>query len=610
MIEKLPKLKKFFLNQKILIGISFLVGLVLGYILGIFRIHTFLSFPKISINFSWLIDFINHPFFQTHSSYTLGVAISAVAIIVAFIQFMSGKNEFRFQLRVRLRKVALFLALASLILVFLGEIEIAGRPFLFEIIGAILMVSSIAFYLYIITTPLRKISPKGIKMLRRLLIGAVANSRVNKLSVANEIETIFDSLLDISLSNKEAQRIFIEDFGSDDLLKHFSESGYIFDTTINFLRDTIEQNNHTSAEHIELFTTRLMIRSIENERSFLNMFIAEKIYPDMRFPLDEIMLKCNNTKVISAILGETMWNSFRQLSKKGQLRYISLASRYFRTVYRENNHHSLGADGYAKNYEINIPLVRSFYSQTKHFFDSSRTDDFQHKMELIDSIHWIGHSYLFGVRTSDKPDELKKATGKFIYEILESFIAWNKIGEEYDHSVYFNFHQLHNEFLEVSDGRENNIAYNEFIIRLKNKVIGTPVDDRDDRSWGVNYKGYFPEMILVYFHMFGFYLFSESRNEQQDTDLHLPIIMKLSEAFPRLYDGFKQEFYDAENLPQEKEEKLKEQGRKIIDQFLTKNMVYNREENSLSYYYSGNIHNSKIFLNDVKTNQKIEPKKL
>jgi len=271
------------------LAISFLAGVLLGYILGLFKIHAYIPLHKISINFSWLIDFINSPFFQTHSSYTLGVAISAVAIIVAFIQFMSGKNEFRFQLRVRLRKIALFLALASLLLVFLGELEVADRPFLFEIIGAIAMVASIALYLYVITAPLRKVSPEGIKILRRLLIGAVANSSVNKLSVANEIETIFDSLLDISLSNQDAQRMFIEDFGSDDLLKHFSESGYIFEMTINFLRDTLEQANNTSTEHIELFTTRLMIRSLENDRSFLNMFISEKIYPDMRFSLDEIM---------------------------------------------------------------------------------------------------------------------------------------------------------------------------------------------------------------------------------------------------------------------------------------------------------------------------------
>jgi hypothetical protein len=54
MFEKLSKLKKLLSSQKALVGISFLVGLILGHILGNFRIHTFLSLPKISLNFSWL----------------------------------------------------------------------------------------------------------------------------------------------------------------------------------------------------------------------------------------------------------------------------------------------------------------------------------------------------------------------------------------------------------------------------------------------------------------------------------------------------------------------------------------------------------------------------
>jgi len=44
---------KIFSSKKILAGINFLIGLILGYVLGIFRIHTLFSFPKISINFSW-----------------------------------------------------------------------------------------------------------------------------------------------------------------------------------------------------------------------------------------------------------------------------------------------------------------------------------------------------------------------------------------------------------------------------------------------------------------------------------------------------------------------------------------------------------------------------
>jgi len=54
MFGKALKFKTYLSSKRIPIGISFLVGLVLGYILGIFRVHTLFSLPKISIDFSWL----------------------------------------------------------------------------------------------------------------------------------------------------------------------------------------------------------------------------------------------------------------------------------------------------------------------------------------------------------------------------------------------------------------------------------------------------------------------------------------------------------------------------------------------------------------------------
>lgn len=43
-------------SKKFLVGISFLIGLVLGYVLGFFKIHSLLPYtlPKFSIDFSWL----------------------------------------------------------------------------------------------------------------------------------------------------------------------------------------------------------------------------------------------------------------------------------------------------------------------------------------------------------------------------------------------------------------------------------------------------------------------------------------------------------------------------------------------------------------------------
>lgn len=52
--NKIWNIKNYFSSKRITIGVSFLVGLILGYILGILRVHSFFSFPKISFDFSWL----------------------------------------------------------------------------------------------------------------------------------------------------------------------------------------------------------------------------------------------------------------------------------------------------------------------------------------------------------------------------------------------------------------------------------------------------------------------------------------------------------------------------------------------------------------------------
>jgi len=599
MLEKLPKLKKFLLNQKTIIGISFLVGLVLGYILGIFRVHTFLSFPKISINFLWLNDLVNNPIWETHSSYTLGVAITAIAIVVAFIEFISNRRELRFSLNYRKRKFALWLAISSIALVFLGEIDgfFLGYPFIFEIGGAVFMISAIAIYLYVILNPLKRLNKKQISILQDILAGTLSNSHLDKSQTIRGCVELFENLLDFSLDDKAMQNIFRNDFASDIFLKHFSESYFVFGRTIDFYREKKKESKH-DLYHIEFFLKRLMTKSLENSDSFLNMFIEQKIYPNALFCLDDVMIKEKDSSVLQVLFGEYRFN---RLDDVGQLNYIALVARYFRLVYQENNHVSLKND-YQKNYELNDNLIGIFFNEIGDFFESCFD---QKQLEtLLDKVEGFGWHYEWGVRTKDKSEEVRKKTGEFLHHLFYNFISKYKI--ENEEIFRLKVHQLYNHFLEIQEnGFENNIAYGVFVEKLKEKILGEGKD-----GYMPNYMGYFPAMILVYFYMFGFYAFSENQNEAQAKDLHVPIFSKLAEAFPKLYQGFKQEFYDADKLPEGKKELLEKQGREILDKFLKKNMVYNFEENSLSYYYSGNIHSAKIFLNDVKTNQKIEPKKL
>lgn len=552
----------------------------------------FLSVKCFVINI--LNNILHSSLWSDHSSYNLGVAITAIAIIVAFIEFISNKDELKFKLNYKKRKVALFFGILSIVLTFLGEFELFNKPFVFEISGAVSMLVAIVIYLSLITKPLKKIGPEKLKIFQNILKGVLSNTYSDKLKIVKGTIELFENLLGLSLTNENAKSIFRIDFASDIFLKYFSESGYIFDRTIEFYIDKTKESKN-DLYHIEIFLKRLFVKSLENEESFLNMFLGEKIYPEALFYLDEVLLKEKNNKIFNVLFKETGFNSFNDIGKSN---YMKLVNRYFRLIYQENNHVSF-KNGYKKNYDFNDNLIAIFLKEINGFFESC----FEQKqlkifLDKLDRISWY---YRWGIKTEDKSDEIKTKVGEFLYDIFYSFISKYKIEDE---DIFrLESHNLYDHFIEIQEnGTENNVAYNIFVNKIKGKII--------DDKFGANFKGYYPAIILIYFYIFGFNLFSENRNEIEDKKLHISVLSKLSESFLKLYNGFKQEFYDTKTLPKDKEEKLKQQGRKILNDFLKDNMVYNFEENSLSYYYSGDIHSSKIFLNNVKKDQKIEVEKI
>lgn len=574
------------------------MGLILGYtnITGFFSFFYSLKFQSF---FLWFNTLIINPIWKTHSSYSLGVAITAIAIVVAFIEFISNKRELRFSLNYKKRRVALWIAIASIVLTFFGELDglFLGYPFIFEISGAILMFVAIAMYLHVILNPLKKLNKKQIPILQDILAGTLSNSQLDKTQTIRGCIELFDNLLNLSLENEDVQKIFKNDFASDIFLKHFSESYFVFGRTVEFYVEKRKEGRYV-LDHIEFFLKRLMTKSLDNNESFLNMFIGEKIYPNALFCLDDVMIKEKDGLLLRVLFGEYRFNG---LDSGGQLNYIALVTRYFKLVYQKNNHVSLEV-GYQKNYELNDKLIEVFFKEIGGFIESCY--DQKQLVALMDKVEGFGWCYAWGVRTKDKSENVRKNTGKFLYHLFYNSISKYKIDNE--EIFRFKVHQLYDYFLEMQENSvENNVAYSSFVEKLKEEILGEGED-----GYMPNYKGYFPAMILVYFYMFGFYAFSEKQNEAQANDLHIPIFSKLAEAFPKLYQGFKQEFYDAKVLPEGKKDLLEKQGREILDQFLKKNMVYNFEENSLSYYYSGNIHSSKVFLNEVKVNQKIEPKQI
>lgn len=540
-----------------------------------------------------LHNILHNPIWSGHSSYNLGVAITSIAIIVAFIEFISNKDELKFKLNYEKRRIALIFAFFSIVSTFLSEF-FSNMSFAFDIFGAVLMIFAISIYSYVIITPLKKIKPKKVKIFQNILNGVLSNTYTDKLKIVEGSINLFESLLELSLKNKNVKDIFKNDFTSSIFLKYFSESGYVFDKTIKFYIDNIKEGKN-DLFYIEIFLKRLFVKSLENKESFLNMFVSEKIYPKSLFYLDEVLLKEKNIKIFNILFRGIRFNDLNDI---GKLNYMELVNRYFRLIEEENNHFSY-EDGYKKNYDFNDELIQIFFKEIKEFFESCYE---QKQLELfLDKLDRIAWYYRWGIKTEDKSEDTRKKAGEFLYNIFYQLIIKYKIKDEF--TFRSRIHNLYDYLIEIQEnGIKNNIAYDVFANKLKEKIISDKLS--------ANYKGYYPAMILVYFYIFGFYIFSENHNKTEDSKLHIPILSKLSESFPKLYNGFKQEFYDAKKLPKSKEEKLKQQGRKTLNDFLKDNMIYNFKENSLSYYYSGDIHSSKIFLDNIKQNKKIEVEKI
>src|ERR1035437_5856751 len=257
--------------------------------------------------------------------------------------------------------------------------------------------------------------------------------------------------------------------------------------------------------------------------------------------------------------------------------------------------------GYEKKVDYNDKLIKTFFEDIKSFFESSfDQDNLKLLFSALGNMSW---DYRWAVRTNDKSEYLRKKTGIFLYDVLHSTISKYKI--ETEDIFRLNLLELFDKYIEVQEnGSVGNVAYSEFVEKVKEKIIGSK---REPMS---NSQGYYPAMIRVYFYIFGHQLFSGTVNDHQKKNLHLPILLVLKVSLPKLYNGFKQEFFDVESLPKGKEEKLQKDGRKIISNFLPENVNYDFSNNSLTYYYSGRNHGSRILLDIIKEDADIVVEKV
>ncbi len=522
------------------------------------------------------------------STYNLGIAISAFAIVVAFIEIISLKNNLKIRIYYKKKNLALSFAIISIFLSFIAEFF--HNSFILNITAAVFMVASISLYLWLIY-PIKNIRIKNIEKLKRVLDGFLPNKFAHGNSeIIKDVIAIFDDLLDISLKHKEAAGLFSRYFSSKIFLDYFSQSGYIFSKTLMFLLKN-------DSREVKYFFERLFLASLDNQDSYLNIFINEDIYPNT---LDDFDIALLDNRNIIKLLDRLEFNISYSLNVKGQISFLKIVERYFSLIHNFNECAEYPKKENCKiKYKLNDDLVIFFFNSIEGILSSIYKASENEKKETINRIKNSLHSYNYCINFKQKSEVIRKKAGEFLYKLYEEMLVnydLNNTEKEFEYG-----HLLYELYSNLTDRGHDKVAQTIFLEKLKEKIVSD--------EWGSNIRGWYPAIILIYWYLFGMSIFGRNTALNEPVDVHIEILSKLAEAFPKLYDGYIRNFYNAKTLPVEKKKYLKEKGQKILRDFLLTYMEYNRKENSLSYYFgfgdkiSGG---TKILLDKVKKDRKID----
>jgi hypothetical protein len=372
------------------------------------------------------------------------------------------------------------------------------------------------------------------------------------------------------------------------VISNLCKSGALLNQVIIFCANNYNQNKH-KIYHTILFLKKSITESLENKDSFLVRTINESIFPNSLSFLDELLFDEKSKNLNLELWSDCPYNSGLEFKSN----YMKVVKRYFSLIFTMN----MNADREKNNkiYKLDKNIINVFFKEIEKFFQpsTSQTD----KDKLLDELNEISSEYNY---IGNHPKEIQEIIGEYFYKILYNFISFYETKEENDESLRLKLHFLYDNFIDKFGDNKDIEAEKKFKDLLKNKIV----EDRFS-----NIRGCFPAMIIIYFYLYGHYIFTDNIKSSDLKDFHVPILQGIAISFPKLYSGFVYEFFDKESLPEDKAEKLKIKGAEIIRKFLPHNIHYDFEKNTLTYYYTGDLSASIIDLNKVKSEGKIETTK-
>lgn len=524
--------------------------------------------------------------YTDHFLFNLETAVSSLAVIIAIYVLLL---ERRFRVRVfgikkaRLKRAG-YLVLSIIFLVFIGAtlsyvpgvpLPLVGYPIFWEILAFFILVYTI-FQAIDLMKPVRKLTKIQAE-------GLIKSSCYDTLSyhgsvdlMVKEADYFWTDFLKKSLTNKDLKRILIEDFTNEDFLKIAVKSQYILMQTVEVLGETKPTEN---TSHIKDYLRTFFLFSMVAEDSVVSNDLKSSYKPITQHII-------RKRKLASVIFGDSADLFFlRQDLKDDRLSVLERFVEIFRLYLGKQYHHTEDKSGYINLIQADVlKNLLEFFNESLRYLKNSERADFMRKF-----------SFLF-IDLKNLSQDKSEILADGIYEILETYASVKEFSKDSENERQLCI-QIAHSFIE-----QNQHTKKVFKQRLLEQIVGSE-DDKKITRFVYNLKGYYPMMIPVYFFIYGHNLFCK-KVPAEDFDFNMNILKKMQEILPKISSG-KIQGMDANVSKNERTTNaIKRKAEICLESMFPDNIVYDKEENSLTYYFAGDEDSCTLLLNETAKENK------
>lgn len=536
---------------------------------------------------------------EGHFLFNFQTAISALAIVVSIYALIL---ERRFKIRSKLREhiikklkfliggVFLFTFIGAVLPYFAGEpIVVLGYSVFWEVLGVLLLAYSVILS-FVLFKPISTLKDKHIKKLHYIAPYGTLNFHGIIDLMLVESEYFWSDMLNKSIDNELLKEVIENDFSQKDFLWEASRSEKIVHSTIQFINNN---KSSKSIKHVVDFFRKLLMESIVRSDSVLAI--------DLDSDKNLSILIFQKYKLAKIIFDKDFYYEYiYPLERKDSPEYLDIIYRIV-TIF-----HICLNNKYYHNQENNVLETEKLISVESLNNFLLVFDNCIRYLNVGKALDFLNNITSSSLELKNLPEDYSDSLVRGFYKIIESYAIKSENSNNYNV-----------ERLVFRDLYETYVSFNDYSrIVFENKLLEKIAGIRDGKVFegrACNLEGYYPNLIPFYFYIYGYDLFSgKESSESKNVNFHLKILKRMSECLPKIANGRTQEYFGGIEMPKDKRgfNIVKNKAENFLNNLFPANIIYNIEENSITYVFGNEEMTKTIMLNDVLKNNKIFFKKI